>query len=57
MARLTEIHRQQFHRIIFDVDAQFHDFFFLYPRIVMRSLLLRVDYLMNIEVKAQEGSI
>jgi hypothetical protein len=29
MARLTEIHRQQFLKIIFDVDAQFHDFFFL----------------------------
>jgi hypothetical protein len=37
-----------FLRIIFDVDAQFHDLFFL---------LLRVDYLTDIEVKAQEGCI
>jgi hypothetical protein len=29
-----------FLRIIFDVDAQFHDFF--YPRIMRSSLLLRV---------------
>jgi hypothetical protein len=40
--------------ILFDVDAQFHELFF-YPRIILSSLLLRVDCLTNIEVKAQEG--